>query len=341
MIESIKFTNFKVLRDTTLPLGPFTLLVGPNGSGKSTALQPFVSLPVGHQFVFEHVASAEAKKQVDAAVEIQIRFSQHLQNMLYSLRVLQGQRIPTSNGKWKNASGGEVSPNKQTQELWQLLARVRVYSLDPRYLPIAVSLNPNQELIAEQPSLAGVLDRLRDLAPERFEALNAELAQMLPEFDRILFETPSPGSRTFLLRTREGHHRIPASDLSQGTLLALAIVTLAYLPDPPPLIGLEEPDRGIHPRLLRQLRDALYRLAYPKDFGEDRAPVQVIATTQSPYFLDLFKDHPEEIVIAEKKGLEAQFKPLKDHPHIDEIIADAPLGEIWYSGVLGGVPSGS
>src|SRR5438045_1906067 len=41
MIESIRFKNFKVLQDATLPLGRFTLLVGPNGSGKSTALQAF------------------------------------------------------------------------------------------------------------------------------------------------------------------------------------------------------------------------------------------------------------------------------------------------------------
>jgi AAA15 family ATPase/GTPase len=39
MIESVHFRNFKALRDTTLPLGRFTLIVGPNASGKSTALQ--------------------------------------------------------------------------------------------------------------------------------------------------------------------------------------------------------------------------------------------------------------------------------------------------------------
>ena len=38
MIESVQFRNFKALRNTTLPLGRFTLIVGPNGSGKSTAL---------------------------------------------------------------------------------------------------------------------------------------------------------------------------------------------------------------------------------------------------------------------------------------------------------------
>jgi predicted ATPase len=39
MIEFVQFRNFRVLRDTTLPLSRFTLLLGPNGSGKSTALQ--------------------------------------------------------------------------------------------------------------------------------------------------------------------------------------------------------------------------------------------------------------------------------------------------------------
>ena len=89
-------------------------------------------------------------------------------------------------------------------------------------------------------------------------------------------------------------------DVSQGTLLALAILTLAYLPDPPPVVGLEEPGRGIHPRLLREVRDAMYRLAYPESCGEDRDPVQVIATTHPPYMVDLFREHPEEIVIANK-----------------------------------------
>jgi hypothetical protein len=81
--------------------------------------------------------------------------------------------------------------------------------------------------------------------------------------------------------------------------------------------------------------------ATPKTFGEKRPPVQVIATTHSPYFLDLFRDHPEEIVIAQKDGLTARFERLIDRPDIDEILGDAPLGEVWYSGVLGGVPSNS
>jgi predicted ATPase len=195
------------------------------------------------------------------------------------------------------------------------------------------------ELACDGTGLAGVLDGIRDGEPERFDAINEDLGRWLPEFDRILFETPQTGVRSILLRTRTGGHKIRASDLSGGTLVALALLTLSHLAKPPTILCLEEPDRGIHPRLLRDLKDALYRLSYPQDFGENRQAVQVIATTHSPYMLDLFSDHPEEIVIAQKTGLEATFQRLSDQADIKEILRDAHLGELWYSGLLGGVPS--
>ena len=222
---------------------------------------------------------------------------------------------------------------------YSLLSRIRVYSLDALAIIQPAKLEPDVELFLNGRNLVSVIDSLRDKEPERFEALNKELGRWLPEFDHILFETPETGQRAFLLRTRKGHHHIPARDLSQGTVLALAILTMAYLPDPPSLIGIEEPERGVHPRLLRNIQTALYRLSYPKQFGEDRQPVQVIATTHSPYFLDLYKDHPEEIVIAQKTADGAQFERLSDQPDIMEVLDDAPLGEVWYSGILGGVPA--
>jgi predicted ATPase len=202
-------------------------------------------------------------------------------------------------------------------------------------------LERNAELDQSGGGLAAVLDALRDSHPERFEDLNKEIARCLPEYDRMLFETTGASTKAFALRTKRGKHKIPAGHLSQGTLLALAILTLAYLPEPPRIVGLEEPDRGIHPRLLREVRDALYRLCYPESADEQREPVQVIATTHSPYFLELFRDHPEEIVIAQKHGSEATFERLSDRKDLDEMLQDAHLGEIWYSGILGGVPAES
>ena len=217
----------------------------------------------------------------------------------------------------------------------------RLFSLDASAIAQPVHLQPQMELQPNGLNLAGVLDRLRDQNPERFEALNKELMRWIPEFDRILFETPAQGHRSLVLRTREGGYSIRAGELSQGTLIAIALLTIAYLPYPPSIICLEEPDHGLHPRLLRDVRDALYRLAYPEGSQEKREPVQVIATTHNPYFLDLFREHPEEIVIAEKVGLESKFSRLSDRTDLEEILGDAPLSEVWYSGVLGGVPVGT
>jgi predicted ATPase len=318
MIKAIHFKNFKALRDCTLPLGRLNILVGPNGSGKSTALSSLRFLASGKDWgdglITAGVGLAQGKTQIELAAE-------------FSDGSVTRRLMPVA---------GRISAEGEFGDL----VHSRVYSFHAPALATSVQMVPGMEMTSEGAGLAGVLERLRDEAPERFEALNAELGHCLPEFDRILFTTPQPGHKAIQLRMREGGHKIDAQDLSQGTLLALAILTLAYLPDPPPIVGLEEPGRGIHPRLLRDVRDAIYRLAYPEQFGEQREPVQVIATTHSPYFLDLFRDEPEAIVICNKVEGNVEFKRLVDLPNIEEILGQTPpLGELWYSGILGGVPA--
>jgi predicted ATPase len=324
MIEWIEFKNFKALRDAKLPLSRFTLIVGANGSGKSTALSAIAALQNPSQPQFQRPRSAGISNAV--AVNLTAKWQDERDDCI--LRV-----------QWSgNGFSGPSVPNEACR---RALDRSRFFSLNANAIAHHVQLHPQMEMAETGANLAGVLDRLRDQNPERFEALNQELARWIPEFDRILFETPGQGLRSVALRTREGGHVIKATDLSQGTLIALALLTIAYLPEPPSIVCLEEPDHGLHPRLLRDVRDALYRLAYPEGSNEKREPVQVIATTHNPYFLDLFREHPEEIVIAEKVGLEGKFSRLTDRKDLEEILGDAPLSEVWYSGVLGGVPAGA
>ena len=268
-------------------------------------------------------------------VEVLLRWSAPCAGM--TTQMVWSMGFPGSMVKHVNSEG--EGPSAQDSGLLSaMLTGIRVYSLDATQIASGVRLVPSMELSRGGAHLAGVLDRLRDDAPERFKALNEEWGRWLPEFDQILFDTVGEGVRAFRLRTRQGRYAMPASDLSQGTLLALAILTLAYLPNPPTMVCFEEPDRGIHPRLLRDVQDALYRLSYPESFGETRPPVQVLATTHSPYFLDLYRDHPEEVVIASRMGQEARFERLSDRHDLEEILGDAPLSEVWYSGILGGVP---
>ena len=335
MLQSIRFENFKMLRDATLPLGRFTLIVGPNGSGKSTAMVAIRKMLLGsldfRRFVTHGLQSEKAV--------ITIRLNWNEPSEGFYMQVRWDKNNNTNGPDWGRTEAGSFSGDLQ-QQLRRKVEQSRVYALDANAIAADVPLKPNMELQENGGLLAGVIDRLRDHDPERFNALNDELGRWLPEYDQILFETSGNGVRRFLLRTREGKHRVQAQDLSQGTLLALAILTIAYLPDPPPFVGFEEPDRGMHPRLLRDIQDALYRLSYPESFGERRDPVQVVVTTHSPYFLDLYRDHPEEIVIAQRNDRTGYFERLSERPDIHEILGDdAPLGEVWYSGILGGVPT--
>jgi predicted ATPase len=327
VIESVRFTNFKVLRDAELKLGPFNILVGPNGSGKST--------------VFKALQSIKKPEGIPVGLLRTVGVSTDSTVTIDSLWLAgQNQKIPFTI-TWDAQTAHVTSSRKPVPHTQSapFFDSTQIFALEPSKTAATVQLQPKTVLGMDGANLAGALDNLRDISEESFESLKQELRQWLPEFDSILFDTPSPGQRSFKLRQAVSKEAIRSTDLSEWTIIALALLYIAHNPSSPKVICLEEPDRGLHPRLLRDLRDALYRLSYPTQFGIRRESVQVIATTHSPYFLDLFKDHPEEIIIAEKQpDATAKFKSLADDKQLIEIIGDAPLGEVWYSGILGGVP---
>jgi len=321
MIESVKFENFKALRETTLPFGQFTLIIGPNGSAKSTALSALSLITAPENWEFDQLKTAGAP--VSAAVVIKAKWRETSPNHA-------GDFVLTS--IWRKGQTGETEVRSEnggpgSQRPRKALARSRLFLLDANRIAEAVPLRQNMELEPDGFGLAGVLCKVRDQHPDDFESLNQQLAEWIPDFDHVLFETPRQGYRSIGLRTRDGHHVIKSSDLSQGTLVALALLTIAHVPDPPPIVCIKDPDYGLHPRLLGDLRDTLYRLAYP-DNGR-REPVQVVVTTHNPYFLELFRGHPEHIVVAEKDGFEARFSRLSERTDLTEIARDFPLSKVW------------
>jgi predicted ATPase len=337
-IKSVHFENYKVLRDATLPLGGFTLIVGPNGSGKSTAMQALGQAAAHPVLDFQQVRAVGVKYTQDTWARITIEWKESGSRHPFIAKTIVGWHMNSSRVIDHKERGNQPVPQSEANAEMAVLSSFRIFSFNAASLTLPVQLKPNIELAPDGSNLAGVLDTLRDQAPERFEALNKDLARWLPDFDHVLFDTPAPGMRSFLLRTRIGKHKFKAEDLSHGTLFALAFLTLAHLPNPPRIICFEDPEHGIHPRLLREIQDGMYRLAYPENYGDDRDPVQVIATTHSPYLLDLYKEHPEEVVIASKDDQGAKFERLSEMSDLQEFLRDAPLGEVWYSGVLGGVP---
>ena len=345
MIKQIRYKNFKAIRDAILPLGRFTLIVGANGTGKTTAMKALSLIELLDKDTFRDNLSVEAdehKSEIEVEIfwdEFSARKTISPTDKLSMMHFIDrnGGILSGSSGSFINSLNWTYSRNNESDEI----KNFRMFAFITSELSKPVLLKPKMELEESGSNLAGVLDKIQGEEPEKFTNLNLELNHWFPEYDRILLETLEEGSKSFLLRTKIGKHKIKAADLSHGTLLALTYLTVAYLPNPPKIVCFEEPERGIHPRLLRKIQEAMDRLAYPENYGEKREPVQVIATTHSPYLLDLYKDRREEIVIADKDEKGVHFERLSELPNIEKILQeqDAPLGDIWFSGILGGVPA--
>ncbi len=119
---------------------------------------------------------------------------------------------------------------------------------------------------------------------------------------------------------------IPATRLSDGTVRYLCLLAILCDPDPPPLIGIEEPELGLHPDLLPKVADLLV---------EASARTQIIVTTHSDILIDALTDHPESLVITEKHAGQTSMKRLSA-PDLSIWLDKYRLGQLWTQGELGG-----
>jgi predicted ATPase len=124
----------------------------------------------------------------------------------------------------------------------------------------------------------------------------------------------------------EGDFNVPATRLSDGTIRYLSLLTILCDPDPPPLIGIEEPELGLHPDLMPKVADLLKA-------ASERT--QIIVTTHSDILIDALTEQPESVVITEKRDGQTCMKRL-DANDLAHWLDKYRLGELWTRGELGG-----
>lgn len=322
MITSIRFKDFRVLENATLPLGAFNLMLGPNGSGKTTAVRALLTAGEAARALFTGSAPPQFDDLAGATIELEMGepFPGEVVTMRFDERGAVTTFVPHGNEK-----------------LATWLAGIYGYTIEPDVLARSVPAGTSPKLASNGAGFPALLLGLYQSGPARWEEFLAEVRRILPEIGDVMVGLTDDGQIEFSA-IGSNALRLHARNLSQGTLVIFALVTLALAPERPTLLSLEEIERGIHPRLLRDVRDLLYRLSFPADAGDAATPIQVLTTTHSPYVLDLFRDTPEDVVLATRQGDAAVFRRLADIPELQEMLEEGRLGDLWYSGILGGVP---
>ena len=97
-------------------------------------------------------------------------------------------------------------------------------------------------------NLPNVIQYLQERYPERLEEILSILSNRVPRLEKVDAELMTDGRLLLQIKDAPFEQPILAKFASDGTLKMLSYLTLLYDPEPPQLIGIEEPENYLHPR---------------------------------------------------------------------------------------------
>lgn len=186
------------------------------------------------------------------------------------------------------------------------------------------------------------LYNLRENSRKNFRQLEKDLNACLSDFYSIAIPAENGKLRLKLFADQEEENFFWAEELSEGVLYFLALLCIVHQPNPPKLLLLEEPEKGIHPRRISEVVRFIQQLA------EDKG-IQVIMTTHSPIVLEEFAYDLESIFVFDKEDKATIIRNLQHdiiEPHqqkykeqgLEPLDYQSDLSNYWLMGFLNGIP---
>lgn len=345
MIETLSLRNYKGHTDTTLTLAPFTLLVGENACGKTSVLD-----------LLHDVSRAEWSLSADVLRRGATELSLSIEH-----RVAGGaQRIDARFSHRPGAASLTADAITVTNETDALGRRPHVVKVALDVDALAQSSAPRTASPALGPrgeGIASVLAHLYLTDTPRFHRIVERLRAVVPIVRDVTFarvpktETVTrmlsvEGQQVPLTERVEAVHdalrfhfldaaNVPSSQVSEGTLLALGLLTALETVErrggvgeggvvsPVQVVCIDDLDRALHPRAQRALLAAL------REVQRETPGLQIVATSHSPYLVDEMA-LDEVIVLGRNAAGVIVAKRLDDFPD-SRLRAMLSAGELWMS----------
>lgn len=185
---------------------------------------------------------------------------------------------------------------------------------------------PQERLTRTGDNLANVIQYLAEQRPDRLEQVFNVLRNRVPRIEKVLAEPMADGSLLLQIKDAPFSHPVLAKFASDGTLKMLAYLVLLYDPEPPPFVGIEEPENSLHPRLLPELGE---------ECRAATARTQLLVTTHSPFFLNVLRPEEVRVLWRDERGY-TQALRASDMAGVKEFVANgASLGQLWMEGHFG------
>ncbi len=187
----------------------------------------------------------------------------------------------------------------------------------------ATNDGPQKRLSATGDNLPNVIQYLQERYPERLEKIISSLSNQVPRLEKVDTELMMSGLRRLQIKDAPFEQPILAKFASDGTLKLLSYLTLFHGPEPPQLIGIEEPENYLHPRLLTGLVGACLEALMFSQF---------IITTHSPRFVNELTADEVWVLYRDEQGFTV-CKRASDMLGVEQLLeAGAKLGQLWMEG---------
>ncbi|HEY3396138.1 MAG TPA: AAA family ATPase [Armatimonadota bacterium] len=189
----------------------------------------------------------------------------------------------------------------------------------------APEAGPAERLSVTGHNLPNVIQYLKERHGNRLEQILRVLRSRVPRLERVDAELMQDGRLLLQLKDAPFDRPILSRFASDGTLKLLSYLVVLLDPDPPQLIGIEEPENQLHPRLLPGLAEEC-RVA--------SALTQLLVTTHSPDFVSEVRASELWVLYRNEAGY-TQAMRASDMPGIPDFLAEgANLGSLWREGYL-------
>ena len=187
----------------------------------------------------------------------------------------------------------------------------------------ATNDGPQKRLSPTGDNLPNVIQYLQEKYPERLEKIISILSDRVPRLEKVDTELMMSGRRRLQIKDAPFEQPILAKFASDGMLKLLSYLTLFHDPQPPQLIGIEEPENYLHPRLLTGLVG---------EFLEALMFSQLIITTHSPRLVNELRAEEVWVLYRDEQGFTV-CKRASEMLGIKEFMeSEAKLGELWMEG---------
>lgn len=363
-IDWITIRGFKSLaRIERLSLRQINILIGANGSGKSNFIEVLALLHALSTCGLRNyvLRSGGAKKLVHfgptASTQITIEVSLMDENHQYLIelnldesdnlfvsqesvqtwipsRTGHPSRIDLRAGDREAAVGRHDGPHELIDFLRNYLGKLRVYRFHDTSSLSAMKkiadLHDNRFLLADGLNLAAFLYHLKLNHGQSFKKIRSVVRLAAPFIGDFELTPMDPRETTIQLRWRHSGSDVhfDESDLSDGTLRFIALVTLLLQPPryQPPVIILDEPVVGLHPAAVVLLASLIKKAAINS---------QIVVATQSSHLLDHFD--PEDVLVANREEGATTLTRLRSD-NLNAWLEDYSLGQLWEKNEIGGRP---